>query len=55
MEPAKLSLVARVLLFFTIALLAGCSNERRTAAAAPETLTNIPVITVQKVTVPDWL
>lgn len=35
--------------------LAGCSNERRTQAAAPETVSGVSVIVAQKTTVPDWL
>jgi RND family efflux transporter MFP subunit len=33
----------------------GCSNERRIEAAAPETVSNVPVVVAQKTTVPDWL
>ncbi|HEY6946947.1 MAG TPA: efflux RND transporter periplasmic adaptor subunit [Candidatus Acidoferrum sp.] len=35
--------------------LGGCSNERRIEAAAPETVSNVPIIVAQKSTVPDWL
>jgi len=35
--------------------LGGCSNERRIEAAAPETVSNMPVVVVQKSNVPDWL
>ncbi len=35
--------------------LSSCSNERRTQAAAPETVTSVSVIVTQKTTVPDWL
>jgi RND family efflux transporter MFP subunit len=35
--------------------LSGCSNERRTQPAAPETVSNVSVIIAQKTTVPDWL
>ncbi len=35
--------------------LSSCSNERRTQAAAPETVTSVSVIVVQKTAVPDWL
>lgn len=35
--------------------LSGCSNEQRTAAAAPETVSNVQLIVAQKTTVPDWL
>jgi RND family efflux transporter MFP subunit len=33
----------------------GCSNEHRTQAAAPETVSNVPVIAAQTMMVPDWL
>ena len=36
-------------------VLAGCMNERRAEPAAPETISNVPVIDVQKAKVPDWL
>ncbi len=35
--------------------LSSCSNERHTQAAAPETVTSVSVIAMQKTTVPDWL
>ena len=35
--------------------LSGCSNEHRAEPAATETVTNVPVIVVQRSTVPDWL
>ncbi|HET8924653.1 MAG TPA: efflux RND transporter periplasmic adaptor subunit [Candidatus Acidoferrum sp.] len=35
--------------------LSSCSNERRTQAAAPETVTSVPVIIAQRTAVPDWL
>jgi membrane fusion protein, multidrug efflux system len=35
--------------------LSGCSKERPTQAAAPETVSNVQVVAVQKTTVPDWL
>ena len=35
--------------------LSGCSNERRTQASSPETVTNVSVIVAHKATVPDWL
>lgn len=35
--------------------LSGCSKERRIEAAPPETVGNVPIIVVQKSTVPDWL
>jgi membrane fusion protein, multidrug efflux system len=34
--------------------LSSCSNERRTQAAPPETVSNVAVIVTQKTTVPDW-
>lgn len=36
-------------------VLAGCTNERRTAPAAPETVSNVSVTVAQKTIVPDWL
>jgi RND family efflux transporter MFP subunit len=42
-------------LSLTIAGLAGCSNEQRIEAAAPEIVSNVPVVTAQKVPAPDWL
>lgn len=33
----------------------GCSNERRTEAAAPETVSNVQVVVAQKTIAPDWL
>jgi RND family efflux transporter MFP subunit len=35
--------------------LAGCENERRTAAAAPETVGNVKLFVTQKSLLPDWL
>ena len=35
--------------------LAGCSSERRTESAAPETVRNVPIIVAQKKAAPDWL
>lgn len=35
--------------------LVACSNERPTQAAAPEVVSNLQVVAVQKTTVPDWL
>ncbi len=35
--------------------LSGCSNQRRIEAAAPETVSNVPIIVAQKSIVPDWL
>lgn len=35
--------------------LVGCTNERRTESAAPETVSNVPVVVAQKKTAPDWL
>jgi RND family efflux transporter MFP subunit len=34
---------------------AGCTNERRTESALPETVSDVSVIVLQKTTVPDWL
>ena len=35
--------------------LAGCTNERRSEPAAPETISNVPVVEVQTGKVTDWL
>ena len=35
--------------------LSGCSNEHRAEPAATETVSNVPVIVVQRSTIPDWL
>lgn len=37
------------------ALLASCASEPRAAAAAPETVSNVSVVTAQNTKVPDWL
>lgn len=55
MKYRQLSIIACLLVCFTIAGLAGCSNERRAAAAAPEAVSGVAVITAHEVTVPDWL
>ena len=47
--------LACLALSLMIAGLAGCSNEQHIEAAAPETVNNVPVVTVDKVMVPDWL
>jgi RND family efflux transporter MFP subunit len=47
--------IACLALSLMIAGLAGCSNEQRIEAAAPETVSNVPVVTIQKVIVPNWL
>jgi RND family efflux transporter MFP subunit len=56
MKNQKEALIKTVL---ALALLGGgangCSNEPRTVAAAPETVSNVQVIVAQKTTVPDWL
>lgn len=44
-----------VLIMALSGVLAGCTNERRTASAPPETVSNVSVIGAQKTTVPDWL
>jgi RND family efflux transporter MFP subunit len=46
---------AGLLLVVGFASLAGCSNDKQSAPAAPETFSNVLVFTVQKSTVPDWL
>jgi RND family efflux transporter MFP subunit len=35
--------------------LSGCSNEHRAEPAATQTVSNVPVIVVQRSTIPDWL
>jgi RND family efflux transporter MFP subunit len=47
--------IACLALSLMIGGLAGCSNEQPIEAAAPETVSNVPVATIQKVIVPDWL
>jgi RND family efflux transporter MFP subunit len=50
---------APTVLFLLIAIscgaLAGCTNERRAELTAPDTISNVLVIDVRKVKVPDWL
>lgn len=41
--------------FFIILALAGCSQPSHTQADTPETISNVAVATVQRVTVPEWL
>lgn len=41
------------LLLLALATLAGCSSERKTASAAPETVSNVSVLSVQPANVPD--
>jgi RND family efflux transporter MFP subunit len=48
-SSAWLALAALVISF------SGCSNERRIEAAAPETVSNVPVVVAQRTKVPDWL
>lgn len=55
MNHRQFSNVACLVLPLAIASLAGCSSERHVAAAEPETVSNIAIITAQKATVPDWL
>lgn len=52
-NPAVTFLV--VVSFAAAGGLSGCSNERRTQAAAPETVSNVSMIVAQKTTVQDWL
>jgi len=55
MKRRQFSRIAALSLSFTIAGLAGCSNEHRAAAAALESVSGLQVVTVQKVSAPDWL
>jgi membrane fusion protein, multidrug efflux system len=41
------------LLLLALAILVGCSSERETASAAPETVSNVSVLSVQSANVPD--
>lgn len=47
--------VLSILMIGLLATLAGCTNERRPAAAPPETVNNVSVIVAQETAVPDWL
>jgi RND family efflux transporter MFP subunit len=47
--------VFSVLITALSGVLAGCTNERRAETAPPEMVSNIPVIVVEKTTLPDWL
>jgi multidrug efflux pump subunit AcrA (membrane-fusion protein) len=50
----KLASVVTVgLLLLALATLAGCSSDRETASAAPETVSNVSVLSVQTANVPD--
>lgn len=46
---------AYLVLGLAVGSLSGCSNERRIEAAAPEIVSNVPVVVTQKTTVPDWI
>jgi len=49
---------SKILHVLTVALsgvLAGCTSDRHPASAAPETVSNVPVIVAQKTTVPEWV
>lgn len=46
---------ASLALTLIVSGVSGCSNERRIEAAAPETVSNVPIIVAQKSAVPDWL
>ncbi|MFZ0859469.1 MAG: hypothetical protein WAN18_02225, partial [Candidatus Sulfotelmatobacter sp.] len=47
------SVVTAGLLLLALATLGGCSSERETATAAPETVSNVSVLSVQPANVPD--
>jgi RND family efflux transporter MFP subunit len=47
------SVVTAGLLLLALATLEGCSSERETASAAPETVSNVSVLSVQPANVPD--
>jgi RND family efflux transporter MFP subunit len=47
------SVVTAGLLLLALATLVGCSSERETASAAPETVSNVPVLSVQPANVSD--
>jgi len=47
------SVVTAGLLLLALATLGGCSSERETASAAPETVSNVSVLSVQPANVPD--
>jgi len=47
------SLVTAGLLLLALATLVGCSSDRETASAVPETVSNVPVLSVQPANVPD--
>src|SRR5258708_16884364 len=56
MNRRKLALTVPIMLWWVErGGVAGCSGERHTQAAAPETVSNVSVIVAQKTTVPDWL
>jgi len=56
MKIQNTMIVSTCVAFTSIAVaLSGCSNERRIEAAAPETVSNVPIVVAQKTTVPDWL
>lgn len=46
---------ASLALTLIVSGVSGCSNERHIEAAAPETVSNVPIIVAQKSAVPDWL
>ena len=51
----KNAIVAGASFALTLIASSGCSNQRRIEAAAPETVSNVPIVVTQKTTVPDWL
>lgn len=52
-NPAYRCLLLFAAAFATISL--GCSSEPRPVAAAPETVSGVPLVSAQKTSVPDWL
>lgn len=49
--------IRRICLALVVASVApaGCSKSRNSEASAPETVSNVPVVTVQKAEIPDWI
>src|SRR5258708_22808591 len=56
MNRRKLALTVPIMLWWVErGGLSGCSGERHTQAAAPETVSNVSVIVAQTTRAPDWL
>lgn len=47
--------VSTLLLTLLSGVFAGCTSDRRTEAAAPQTVSNVSVIVARKMNLPDWL